>query len=79
MDKIQKVRKDMQRKVSNLITPVTSHPILLLGSKQTKNSNKVTATIISHGGGGSLSFRTVPLYLLKFPFSIKIMRHIKQK
>lgn len=48
-------------------------------SKQTKNSNKVTATIISHGGGGSLSFRTVPLYLLKFPFSIKIMRHIKQK
>lgn len=47
-------------------------------SKQTK-SNKVTATIISHGGGGSLSFRTVPLYLLKFPFSIKIMRHIKQK
>lgn len=39
MDKIQKVRKDMQWKVSNLITPATSHPILLLGSKQTKNSN----------------------------------------
>lgn len=44
-----------------------------------KNSNKVTAIIIGHGGGGSLSFRTVPLHLLKFPFSVKIMRHTKQK